>query len=198
MRSKILVYVIIAALTGLLLNTTTWADSPSLLVGTCVGCHGPGGSSVGPAIPSIAGMNKKIFIQAMEAYQSEERPSTIMGRLARGYTSTDFQLMAKYFEKQTIVRYSQQVDAKKAENGKKLHRKYCKKCHTKNGFSNKKGILAGQWMPYLRFSLVDFHAGVRKTKRGKMEKKLKKMVKYKGEESLEDIIHFYGSQTKQK
>ena len=58
-------------------------------------------------------------------------------------------------------------------------------------------ILAGQWMPYLQFSLADFHAGVRDMPR-KMEKRMKKMLKKEGEESLDELVHFYGSLTEQK
>ncbi len=198
MRYKTAKYALVLA-TGLMLSAPALAsgDSPSLLVGTCISCHGPGGSSVGPATPSIAGMSKKLFVVAMKEYKEDKRPSTIMGRIARGYSTYDFKIMADYFAKQELVRHVQQVDFKQANEGSKLHKKYCKRCHKKAGFANKKGYLAGQWMPYLRFTLADFQNGERKTRKGKMEKKLNKMLKKKGEESLEKLVQFYGSQVVQ-
>ncbi|OQY44240.1 MAG: hypothetical protein B6247_30520 [Candidatus Parabeggiatoa sp. nov. 2] len=50
-------------------------------------------------------------------------------------------------------------------------------------------------MPYLQFSLADFHSGVRDMSK-KMKKRMRKMVRAKGEKSLDDIVHFYGSQTR--
>jgi sulfide dehydrogenase cytochrome subunit len=68
-----------------------------MLVDTCVACHGPGGSSYGPAIPTIGGMSEDSFLYAMEMYQTGERKGTIMNRIAKGYTEADFQVMASYF-----------------------------------------------------------------------------------------------------
>ncbi len=78
-----------------------------MLVNTCVGCHGPNGSSLGPATPSIAGMSKFAFIQAMQEAKNNERPTTIMGRIARGYTDQEIEMMADFFSKQQLVSYPQ-------------------------------------------------------------------------------------------
>jgi sulfide dehydrogenase cytochrome subunit len=186
---------------SLMFNTTGATENGDLLllVGNCEGCHGPNGASLGPAVPTIAGMKVKTFIEAMEEYQQEKRPSTIMDRIAKGYNSTDFQKMAKYFAQKTFVRYPQTVDPQKVARGSELHYNYCEKCHEDGGYTDEEGsgILAGQWMPYLQFSLVDFHTGVRDMPR-KMKKRLQKMVKRHGERSLDDIVHFYGSQNKIK
>jgi sulfide dehydrogenase cytochrome subunit len=183
---------------GWLLNSITWAttDNLSLLVGNCDSCHGPKGSSLGPAVPTIAGMSEDTFLEAMEAYQQDDRPSTIMGRIAKGYTEADFQQMATYFSKQPFVRYPQKVDANKVQQGQKLHKDYCEKCHEDNGFTDEDGssILAGQWLPYLQFSLADFQAGNRSMTK-KMKKRMEKMVKAHGEASLDNVAHFYSSQT---
>ncbi len=189
---------------GMMLSASTWAsemDRLSLMLnGTCMVCHGSQGSSVGPATPTIAGMDSEDFVDAMIEYKSGERPSTIMGRLAKGYTEDQFQMMADYFAKQPFVRYQQTVDALKVKSGAKLHDKYCEKCHEDSGYNlsdDGAAILAGQWMPYLQFTLTDFHAGVRDMPR-KMKKRMKKMVKKEGEKSLDELVHFYGSLTEQK
>jgi len=191
------IYTLLLA-SSLLFNPTANATDDSnlfLLVGNCEGCHGPNGVSLGPAIPTIAGMTVDTFVEAMEDYQQEKRPSTIMTRIAKGYNSTDFQQMAKYFAEKTFVRYPQTVDSKKVARGREFHYDYCEKCHEDGGYTDEdgSGILAGQWMPYLQFSLVDFHTGVRRMPR-KMKQRLQKMVKHHGENSLDDIVHFYASQ----
>jgi sulfide dehydrogenase cytochrome subunit len=189
---------------GMMLSASTWASEENrlslMLNGTCMVCHGSQGSSVGPATPTIAGMDSEDFVDAMMEYKSGERPSTVMGRLAKGYTEDQFQMMASYFAKQPFVRYQQTVDANKVKSGAKLHDKYCEKCHDDRGYSfndEASAILSGQWMLYLQFSLADFHAGVRDMPR-KMEKRMKKMLKKEGEESLDELVHFYGSLTEQK
>ena len=198
MHYKIIRYALLLA-SGLLLYTTTWADdgSLSMLVSPCFGCHGSNGSSVGIATPTIAGLEDDTFVEIMEEYKYDERPSTIMGRIAKGYTDEDFSQMAEYFGRQPFVRYRQAVDANKVKRGARLHDKYCEKCHDDGGYEDEhgSGIIAGQWMPYLQFSLADFQARVRNQPR-KMKRRLRKMVQAYGEGSLDDIVHFYGSQTK--
>jgi sulfide dehydrogenase cytochrome subunit len=186
---------------GLMINTTTWADDGSLfmLVGTCFSCHGPNGSSLGPTTPTIAGLDDDTFVEIMEEFKNDERPSTIMGRIAKGYAEADFRQMAKYFAKQPFVRYPQAVNAEKVKRGATWHQQYCERCHQDDGYVDYEasGILAGQWMPYLQFSLADFQASARNMPR-KMKIQIRKMIKAHGEESLNDIVHFYGSQTQTK
>ncbi|MCK5876810.1 MAG: cytochrome c4 [Candidatus Marithrix sp.] len=205
MHSKTLKFAALTA--GLMVSPLVLAEAPSLLIGTCISCHGPAGSSVGPANPSIAGtMEADDFVSSMQDYKDDKVPSTIMGRIARGYSDNDFKVMADYFSGQKLVRHEQKFDAKLAKKGKKIHNKFCeKKCHEDNGYDNKKGVLAGQWMPYLEYALADFHDGSRKTSKerekageGKMEKKMEKMLKKHGKEGLESLVHYYGSQTKSK
>ena len=199
MIDKTLKYAIILA-SGLMFSTTLWAaasddSSLTLLVGNCIACHGPNGSSLGPAIPTISGSDDETFLEAMNAYQNDERPSTIMGRIAKGYSEADFKQMAHYFSKQPFVRQKQEFELAKAQKGQEYHERYCRKCHEDGGYIDEDGsaILAGQWMPYLQFSLTDFRAGTREMSK-KMKKRLKKMVKQEGLQSLEAIVHFYGSQ----
>ena len=168
------------------------AATASMLSNTCAGCHGTNGSSVGPATPNIAGMSEELFVEMMQAYAKDEIPSTIMGRIARGYTEDETKAMGGFFSSQKLTRHSQAADAGKAKSGAKLHKKYCEKCHEDQGYDNEVGVLAGQWMPYLQFSMADYLSGKREMPK-KMKKKVDKMVKAKGEGSVEELVHFYGS-----
>ncbi|MDH5444994.1 MAG: cytochrome c4 [Gammaproteobacteria bacterium] len=192
-------YKILLLLCCSLFYNISYAATPSaaMLANTCAGCHGTNGSSVGPASPTIAGISKDYFIETMQAYKSGERPSTIMTRIAKGYTDEEIKLMAGFFSKQPFVRQSQGFDKNKATTGKKLHKKYCEKCHEKGGRSaeDDAGILAGQWEPYLRFTMEDFNNGSRSMEK-KMKKKMQALNKSHGKKGVDALMHYYASQNK--
>jgi sulfide dehydrogenase cytochrome subunit len=72
-----------------------------------------------------------------------------------------------------------------------LHKKNCAKCHDENGSlaDDDAGILASQWAPYLKYSLMDTHAGTRS-----MPKKMTKKVKALSDADIDALVHFYASQ----
>lgn len=179
---------------GLLLGATHTSAAPptaSMLADTCVGCHGPEGSSVGPAIPSIAGMSAEYFNTVMKEYKADGRYGTIMSRIAKGYSDEEIALMGDYFAKQDFVRHPQQLDAAKVAAGEKLYDKNCGKCHDEKGAlaDDDAGILAGQWLPYLNHSMEDFKAG-----RREMPKKMKKKVEKLDSAELDALLQFFASQ----
>jgi len=176
-------------------NSALAIDEGTMLGNTCAGCHGTNGASVGPATPNLAGMAKDTMIDAMKTYASGERKSTIMGRLAKGYTEQQITAMAEFFSKMPIHLPAQETDPAKVKAGAKLHDEYCEKCHEDGGKEDEdgSGILAGQWMPYLHFAFEDYESGARKPQK-KMKKKVDDMLKEHGKESIEQIIHFYASQ----
>ncbi|MFA5628072.1 MAG: cytochrome c [Thiohalomonadaceae bacterium] len=168
--------------------------SASMLANTCAGCHGTDGSSNGPATPSIAAIKAEYFIETMQAYKDGSRKATVMDRIAKGYTDDEIKLMAGYFAEQKFVRITQDTDKKMASSGKRLHDRYCEKCHEEGGkLSDDGGILAGQMMPYLRYSLADFTSGSREMPK-KMKSKVDEMMTKSGKNSLEELVHYYGSQ----
>lgn len=196
MKRKIALSAVLIA-SGFALSDAATAETPSaeMLANTCFGCHGTGGVSNGPATPTIAGVSKDYFIDQMEHYQTGDIRSTIMGRIAKGYTKEEIKAMAGYFSKQKFVpAKGQKFDAKLAKQGAKLHDKYCEKCHAEGGTSaeDDAGILAGQWTPYLKYTLADINAGKSQMPK-KMMKKLKKMHKKKGKASDDALLNYYAS-----
>ncbi|NPA72128.1 MAG: c-type cytochrome [Gammaproteobacteria bacterium] len=181
---------------SMLMSGTAYAgmDRGEMLGNTCAGCHGPGGVSHGPATPSIAGMSKDYFVESMDAYAMGDRPSTIMMRIAKGYTEEDIAAMSEYFSKQKFSSASQPSDSAAAKKGAKLHKKYCEKCHSEEGSlaDDDAGILAGQWKPYLQYNLHDFTSGTREAPK-KMAKKLKKLHDKHGQAGIDQLIEFYSS-----
>ena len=193
MKMKILCAAL--GLAGLVSGSALAADGPtaSMLSYTCAGCHGTDGSSVGPASPHIAGSDPIYFIDTMLAYKSGDRKSTVMERMARGYTEEQIEQMADWFSKQELVLMEQETDPARVGRGKELHQEYCERCHEDGGRDPEAGILAGQWMPWLRYAMDDFADGDRYYPR-KMESKVKDMVEAHGDGAIEDVIHYYGSQ----
>ena len=131
---------------GMLLGTAQLPAAPTatMLADTCAGCHGTDGASNGPATPSIAGNSEIYTVDTMMAFKSGERPSTVMGRIAKGYSEEEFRLMGSYFAKQPVTVTSQKLDAAKVKAGNKLFGKNCEKCHDEKGglADDDSGILA--------------------------------------------------------
>ena len=74
--------------------------TPSMmLANSCAACHGTQGKSPG-AIPSINGKSANFIFQALKEFQTGDRPSTVMGRHAKGYSDQELQLIADFFSKQ--------------------------------------------------------------------------------------------------
>jgi sulfide dehydrogenase cytochrome subunit len=181
-----------AMVIGLALAGNVSADmaSSEALGITCAGCHGTNGVSTGPATPSIAGLSSAYLVEAMENYKSGESYSTIMGRIAKGYSTAEFEAMGDFFAKQKFVTANQKAGSK-VKAGEKLHNKNCEKCHSEGGSlaEDDAGILAGQWTPYLRYTLMDMLAGDHP-----MPKKMKKKVaKQHKKENMEAILDYYSS-----
>jgi len=164
----------------------TTASTPAMLSNTCNGCHGTDGNSAGASNPSIAGLSASYFDAAMKQFRSGERPSTIMGRLAKGYSDEQLKAMADFFAAKKLLAAKQSFDAGKAKQGKAVHDKSCKMCHAKNGAN---GVLAGQWKEYLQVTLEEFRAGKRKGP-DMMTKALTSM----SEADVEALINYYASQ----
>jgi len=167
--------------------------SAAALAFTCAGCHGTDGSSVGPSSPSIAGMDPEVFIDAMREYKADWRISTIMNRIAKAYSDEQIAGMAQFFARQKLRLLPQHHDPALAAIGAELHDEHCEKCHENGGRPGDAGTLAGQWMPYLEFSMADFLEEHRPWPR-KMKRKVDAAIEEKGELAIPALIHYYGSQ----
>jgi sulfide dehydrogenase cytochrome subunit len=167
--------------------------STTMLANTCAGCHGTNGISAGPG-PTIAGISSEYFNEIMKGFKSGDVPSTIMGRIAKGYSDAEIEALGKHFSSQKFVAAKQDFDPAKAKKGAKLHDKYCEKCHGEGGTSSEDdaGILSGQHVQYLRWALDDAMAGDRVMPK-KMRKKLKKLHKKEGDAGIEALLNFYAS-----
>lgn len=190
MGMKLLNVALLAA--GIAVSTSSWAAgaTPAMLSNTCGGCHGTNGASVGPSMPILGGQTPEYLVDSMKKFKSGERPSTIMGRLAKAYTDDDFKAMGEFFGEKKFVRHPQAVDKAKVAKGKELHQSNCKKCHQEDGRESEDGgVIAGQWIEYLQITMNDFSSKARP-----MPKKMAEKYEGLSKEDLDALIHFYASQ----
>lgn len=170
--------------------------SARMLAETCAGCHGTDGASGGPATPTIAGLHGEYFVEVMKGYRDGTAFATIMNRIAKGYTDEELSKLASFFAGQKFVPADQKFDQKLADAGAKIHDKWCEKCHAEGGkivADEEYYILAGQWTPYLKYTLEDFKAGTREMPK-KMKEKFDGMMKKEGDKGLDAILAYYASQ----
>jgi len=163
----------------------------SMLAQGCFGCHGPQGVSSGPATPTIAGLPADYFIRVMRAYRQGERIATVMGGIARGYSSQEITVMASYFAAQpSRPAAAQRVNWVIARFGRRLHRRYCGECHD----AQKKGAprLPGQHPLYLRWTLHDYVLGANRASNG-MQRQLTRLIRAEGAAGLEALLTYYAA-----
>jgi len=185
-----------------IVGTTQVFAGPSAkaMADTCAGCHGTNGQSVGPATPNLAGISEAYFVESMTGFKAlpkgkthaeDARPATIMNRIAKGYSDEQIEQMGAYFAKMPVYKAKVPHDAKMAKSGAAIYDKGCAKCHDENGAlaDDDAGILAGQWIPWMRYSMADFTSGHRE-----MPKKMKKQVAKLSDAEIESVLNFFASQ----
>lgn len=90
-------YVLLSAAT-IMTAPAALAQQPTALALSCAACHGTDGKSPG-SIPILAGRPAKELKDALVAFKAGTRPSTVMTRLAKGYTDPEIDALADYFSK---------------------------------------------------------------------------------------------------
>jgi sulfide dehydrogenase cytochrome subunit len=173
-------------------STSALAAPPSaaMLSNACAGCHGTNGGSAGLTMPSLAGQSKEAIVDAMTKYKSGERKSTIMGRLAKGYTAADIDAMGDFFSKQKLHATNQTLDPVKVAQGASLQEANCSRCHIEDGKEGKDNTpaMASQWLPYLQIQMNQYLTDERK-----MPEKMAEKVKPMSKADLDALLHFYAS-----
>jgi cytochrome subunit of sulfide dehydrogenase len=181
---------------------SAWADVGPLLE-NCAGCHGKDGASTESDVPIIGGYSAKYLADSLTNYRTKARPcpetkyrsgaqkgqSTDMCSVASKLSDADITAIADTLAKKPFVRATQTADAGKAERGKRIHDAHCTKCHEDGGSSpdDDAGILAGQWMPYVRHTFEEFHSG------RPMPKKMKPKFDELTPDDVDALVNYFGS-----
>lgn len=63
----------------------------------CLGCHGAAGALETSIPPIIIGVPEGFIVSALHSFRDGSRKSTIMGRIAKGYTDAEIVAVARYF-----------------------------------------------------------------------------------------------------
>jgi len=171
----------------------------------CGDCHGKDGASPESDIPSIGGVSEQYLLDSMAAYRDskrpcaetayragdKKRPKTDMCKIAAKLSADENAKVAKEFAAKPFVKAKQKFDAGKVAAGKKVHDTQCEKCHSEGGTlaDDDAGILAGQWMPYLKETFAQYTKGTRP----QPEKMKVKFNALKPDEQ-EALLHYYASQ----
>lgn len=181
---------------------------PAFAAGTdagCADCHGRDGASTESDVPVIGGASEQYLLDSMAAYRdgkrpcpeskyragNTQRPKTDMCKIASKLNTDDTAKVAKDLAAKPFVRAKQPFDAAKAATGRKVHDMHCEKCHADAGSSPEDdgGILAGQWMPYLKATFKDYTDAKRP-----MPEKMKAKWDKLSLANQEALLHYYASQ----
>lgn len=182
----------LAVIAGCTLAGTAFAAKPNaeMLSNACAGCHGTNGGSAGLTMPSLASQSKTAIVDAMKKFKSGERPSSIMGRIAKGYSDEETVMMADFFSKQKLHATTQVVNAAKVKKGADLQEANCSRCHLEDGKEGKDDtpVMASQWLTYMQMQMDLYQSGARK-----MPEKMAEKVKPLSKDDLDALLHFYAS-----
>ena len=146
------------------------ADSVPPKAGACAACHGPGGRSVIPQFPILAGQTARYLYLELRDYQEGRRSSDLMTPMVAGMTRDEMREISEYFSKQKPPVQTFKTDPEKARLGKlKADETLCTMCHL-GGFAGQNEVprAAGQHYEYIIKQLTDFKARTRTNDAGSM------------------------------
>lgn len=175
------------------------------IIENCNGCHGPGGVSEWSDMPTIAGLSEFYHADQLYIYRDGERPcaeseyrrgdtgkaATTMCAAAESLSEEEIDAVAAHYAEMEFVPAEQEFDAELAAAGEKLHADNCAICHSDGGSNpeDDAGILAGQWMGYMKETFDEYLADER-PQPGAMKQRMDAL----SEEDATALLHFYASQ----
>lgn len=133
----------------------------------CVACHGEGGNSTNPAVPSIAGQPRQFISTSLFMFREGYRKDPQMTPMAEKLSNPELNELAQHFASQKLAPPRHQASAENAAAGPALAKKFnCTQCHGPSLMGQQQmPRLAGQQYEYLKAQLRAFKAG----KRGEMD-----------------------------
>lgn len=136
----------------------------------CAACHGDGGNSVDPALPSIAQQPAQFVATALFQFREGNRKDPQMSPMAANLSNAEMNELAKYFSAQKAMSPRHKSRPESAEAGPGLAKKFnCTQCHGPRLLGQQHiPRLAGQQLEYLKTQLRGFKAGTRSDIDGNM------------------------------
>ena len=159
----------------------------------CSGCHGAGGNSINPTMPSLTGQNQEYLIKAIKAYRSGKRKNAMMQTVAKNLKDSTIQNISAYFASQQPKKVVGQDAASgpfdPLGDGAKIAAS-CNGCHGNNGNSTNKGIpsLSRLHPVYLTAAIKAYQNGIRKNNT------MKSLVSLLSDMDIEKVALYYATQ----
>jgi sulfide dehydrogenase cytochrome subunit len=79
--------------------TACAAAEPPAGAASCTGCH-PANVGVQSPVPPLAGKSAAEIVAQVQAFRTGERPATVMGRIAKGFSDAEVQAIAAWYAQQ--------------------------------------------------------------------------------------------------
>jgi cytochrome c553 len=129
----------------------------------CAACHGDGGNSANPAVPSIAQQPAQFISTALFMFREGNRKDPQMSPVAAGLSNADMNELARNFAARKAAPPKHKSKPENAAAGPGLAKKYnCSQCHGPKLLGQQHiPRLAGQQYEYLKTQLKGFKAGTR-------------------------------------
>lgn len=187
----------------LIASPAVMAEAPRIVVDVCSACHGAGGVSQNPLVPTLAGQPYTFIEDNLLAFRAGKRScaperadgspaaalASTMCQTVRGLSAGEIGAIAAWYEGLDFVAAEQPYDAAAAASGELLHQSAgCDRCHADGGRETlgMAPVLAGQWTPFLRRALQQVHTGKR---RG--PKEMNRPLRSLDDGQLEALLNYY-------
>lgn len=185
--------------------TLALADDLAKVAENCNDCHGSRGVSQWDDVPTIAGIDAYTHGDALLAYREGDRacidskyrrgdtsrPATTMCDVAKSLSEAQIEGIAEHYAALPFVPAKQDFDATLAAKGEAVHKRSCDRCHSDGGSNadDEAGILAGQWMGYMRLAFEQYAADERP-----QDRKMKEKMDPLSADEVTALLHYYASQ----
>ncbi|MDH5488222.1 MAG: c-type cytochrome [Gammaproteobacteria bacterium] len=156
----------------------------------CSGCHGEGGISKIPGMPSLVGLHPKYLVAAMKAYKTDQRKHDIMKSLLMSKSDVDLENIAHFYALQKPDRAQTPPINGKPKSGESAAAA-CAGCHGNQGVSGNPATpsLAGQDAQYLVTATKAYKDGSRK------DETMTGPASALDDATINDLAAFYAEQT---
>jgi len=137
---------------------------PSERFAICLGCHGPGGVSATPLVPSLAGQHPFYAITQLFLFREGRRDNDAMAQMAKGMSDADLRAFSTLIGKLPATSpVASPPDPARLAQGRAVATRYrCASCHG-DDYAGGAQVprIAGQREDYLEQTLRAFAAGRR-------------------------------------
>jgi cytochrome c553 len=154
----------------------------------CAGCHGDGGISKTPGMPSLVGLDPKFLVAAMKAYKTGQRKNDMMKSMLANVTDASMNNIALYYALQKTARAQTPAAGDKAAGA--TAGAACAGCHGADGVSGNPATpsLAGQDATYLASALQAYKQGARN------DETMKGLAASLDDSAVKNVSAYYASQ----